>query len=91
MTHKDLIPGNIYKGLINNGFWLFKYTPPRKPKFDTCPLSHRGLSLHNINGKYGAKVVKELWNFGDSCWTFQEASLEEMQLLEPQFANYEIY
>lgn len=91
INYKDLIPGNIYKGMIKEcrgQTWVFQYTPPKKEMIDAegNKMWHKGVAFDNSLGKL--KKTK-LWQF-ENGWEFSEATEEEKALLQLKY-EYEIY
>lgn len=93
MKYTDLIPGNIYKGVVtgckSKPIWIFQYTPPKMPKNDG-----NGNSVYHDGAAYEISCERlrkriELWQF-NTGWEFSEASAEEMKLLKLTL-TYEIY
>lgn len=92
INYQDLIPGNIYKGVVvgctSKPTWIFQYTPPKEEikDADGNKVCHEGICY-----EMKPKKLKNdrLWQF-ENGWEFSEATEEQKALLQLKY-EYEIY
>lgn len=93
MKYTELIPGQVYKGIVTgatgNPYWIFQYSPSKKEKTDNegNKAYHYGIVYDGSSRKIRKSTY--LWCF-ERGWEFSEATYEEISLLGIK-QHYEIY